>query len=174
MGGVAKGLLPAPDTGEALVARLRRHAEAIGLRCLLIGEAAAYGGLGLPMLADDPPGIGPLGGLRALLTAADGAPVVALACDLPYVSPQLLRRLVDEAAQAHYDAIAARRQDRWEPLCALYAATVLPVLDVTLAAGERSFQALLRRLCVRELGLDATEARQLTDWDTPDDITRGP
>lgn len=173
MGGVAKGLLPAPDTGEPLVARLRRHAESLGLRCLLIGEAAAYGGLGLPMLADDPPGIGPLGGLRALLTAADGAPVVALACDLPYVSPQLLGRLVSATAAVPFDVIAARRQDCWEPLCALYAATVLPVLDVALAAGERSFQALLRRLCVHELGLDAAEARQLTDWDTPDDVSAG-
>src|SRR4051812_34952762 len=35
MGGVAKGLLAAPDTGEPLVARLRRHAESLGLRCVL-------------------------------------------------------------------------------------------------------------------------------------------
>lgn len=176
MGGVAKGLLPAPDTGEPLVVRLRRHAESLGLRCVLVGAAPAYSGLGLPMLADDPPGIGPLGGLRALLGAADSAPVVALACDLPYLETELLRRLLAAPStgadgQPH-DVIAARRDDRWEPLCARYAATVLPVLNTTLAAGERSFQALLRRLRVHELPLLATEAAQLADWDAPEDLTR--
>jgi molybdopterin-guanine dinucleotide biosynthesis protein A len=173
MGGVAKGLLPAPDSGEPLVLRLRRHAESLGLRCLLVGSAPAYAGLGLPMLADAPPGIGPLGGLRALLLAAAPAPVLALAGDLPYVSPALLRRLLTAPAAA-YDVVAARREHRWEPLCARYEATVLPVLDAALQAGERSFQALLRRLRVRELELSAAEAAELTDWDCPEDVGAPP
>lgn len=177
MGGVAKGLLPAPDSGEPLVLRLRRHAESLGLRCLLVGSAPAYAGLGLPMLTDDPPGLGPLGGLRALLVAADRAPVLALACDLPYISPALLRRLVEAApatADGPCDVVAPRRQDRWEPLCARYEATVLPALTAALQAGERSFQGLLRRLRVRELSLSATEATELTDWDSPDDLGAPP
>lgn len=176
MGGLAKGLLPAPDSGEPLVVRLRRHAESLGLRCVLVGSAAAYAGLGLPMLADAPPGIGPLGGLRALLVWAEAAPVLALAGDLPYVSPALLGRLVAAPGptDAPCDAVAARRQDRWEPLCARYEATVLPVLDAALAAGERSFQALLGRLRVRELELSAAEAAELTDWDRPEDVPPPP
>lgn len=177
MGGVAKGLLPAPDSGEPLVLRLRRHAESLGLRCLLVGGATAYAGLGLPVIADEPPGIGPLGGLRALLAAADPAPVLALACDLPYVSPALLRRLVEAApadASGPCDVVAARRQDRWEPLCARYEATVLPTLIAALQAGERSFQGLLRRLRVRELILSAAEAAELTDWDSLDDVRAPP
>lgn len=174
MGGVAKGLLPAPDGGAPLVTRLRQLAESLGLRCVLVGQAPAYGGLGLPMLADDPPGIGPLGGLRALLGAAAGAPVLALACDLPYVSAALLKKLSVapelEVNQPPYDVRAARRQERWEPLCAWYAPSVLPALDRALAAGERSFQALLRRLHVHELPLSAAEAAELTDWDAPGDI----
>lgn len=204
MGRVAKGLLPAPDTGEPLVIRLRQKAESLGLRCVLVGEAPAYAGLGLPMLADDPPGIGPLGGLRALLGAAAGAPVLALACDLPFVSRELLGLLaafcppeIDRAdgtlplrapfaAAAHrqeherapadgpIDVLAARRQERWEPLCARYHASVLPVLEAALAQGERSFQGLLRRLRVGELRLSLEQERELTDWDTPGDITGPP
>ncbi len=174
MGGVAKGLLPAPDSGEPLVTRLRRHAESLGLRCVLVGAAPAYAGLGLPLLADDPPGIGPLGALRALLGAADGAPVLALACDLPYVSAALLQRLITAPQQAEnhqpYDVVAPRRSALWEPLCARYAPTVLPVLNTALAAGERSFQALLRRLNVYQLPLSREEEHQLVDWDTPEDL----
>ena len=43
-----------------------------------------------------------------------------------------------------------------------------------LAAGERSFQALLRRLRVRELQLSAAEAAELTDWDCPEDVGAPP
>lgn len=203
MGGVAKGLLPAPDTGEPLVVRLRHKAESLGLRCVLVGQAPAYAGLGLPMLADEPPGIGPLGGLRALLAAAAGAPVLALACDLPFVSRELIGRLAalrpaadcpdaalpsrapGAAAVPHpgsealacdeaIDVLAARRQGRWEPLCARYHASVLPVLDAALAAGERSFQGLLRRLRVAQLHLAPEQERELTDWDAPGDLPGPP
>jgi molybdopterin-guanine dinucleotide biosynthesis protein A len=173
MGGIAKGLLPAPDGSGPLVARLVRHAAALGLRCVLVGDAAAYGALGLPALADDPPGIGPLGGLRALLLAGRPSPVLALACDMPYVSLALLQRLWREPAAGSGPpaaVTAARRDGRWEPLCARYAAAVLPVLDQALAAGERSFQALLRRLPVHELVLSADERAELRDWDSPGDM----
>ena len=200
MGGVAKGLLPAPDSGEPLVARLRHKAESLGLRCVLVGAAPAYAGLGLEMIGDDPPGLGPLGGLRALLRAAAGAPVLALACDLPFVSRALLARLASPGAHetddpdrihpprlpdanaaeqsgrqrwpadAPIDVLAARRQERWEPLCARYHASVLPVLDAALAEGERSFQGLLRRLRVGELRLSPEQEHELTDWDAPGDI----
>lgn len=177
MGGVAKGLLPAPDSGEPLVVRLRRHAESLGLRCVLVGAAKAYAELGMPLIGDDPPGIGPLGGLRALLVAAESAPVLALACDLPFVSRELLARLLatgdgerDGAFNARIDVVAARRQQLWEPLCARYNGSVLPVLNTALGEGERSFQGLLRRLRVHELQLLPGQESELGDWDTPEDM----
>lgn len=177
MGGAAKGLLPAPDSGEPLVVRLRRLAESLDLRCILVGAAPAYAGLGLPLIADEPPGIGPLGGLRALLLAAESAPVIALACDLPFVSRELLARLsaVDagessDSLRAGMDVVAAKRQQRWEPLCARYNPSVLPVLDAALTQGERSFQGLLRRLRVHELRLPPEQEHELGDWDTPEDL----
>lgn len=177
MGGIPKGLLPAPDSGEPLVVRLRRQAESLGLRCVLVGAAKAYAGLGMPLLVDDPPGIGPLGGLRALLAAAESAPVLALACDLPFVSRELLAQLLtpgdeerDGSSSAGIDVVAARRQDLWEPLCARYNSSVLPVLNAALSEGVRSFQGLLRRLRVHELQLLPGQQFELGDWDSPEDM----
>ena len=69
MGGVAKGLLTAPGGTATLVARLARVVrEAFGeVDLVLVGSADAYAAQGLPSLADDPPGVGPIGGLSALL-----------------------------------------------------------------------------------------------------------
>jgi molybdopterin-guanine dinucleotide biosynthesis protein A len=174
MGGAAKGLLPAPDTGEALVVRSQRLALELGHRPVLVGAADAYRSL-LPQLAciaDAPGGVGPLGGLGGLLRFAEGQPVIALACDMPYVSGALLSRLTTYTGPA--DALAARgTTGLWEPLCALYhAARALPRLESALAHGERSFQALFARLTVEELSLRDHERDALRDWDVPDDVLR--
>ncbi len=178
MGGYPKGLLPDPASGRPLVQRLCALAQQAGLDCLLVGQRAEYLALGLPMLADRPAGIGPLGGLSALLHAArekDRDGVVALSCDLPYLSPALLSRLLLPAAElADCDVLAPQRQGRFEPLCARYQPTVLPVLRQALDAEERSFQKLLRRLRVRALSLSPAEAHELDDWDEPKDLAPRP
>lgn len=179
MGGRPKGLLPAPDTGEPLVLRLHRMARELGLEVRLVGESPAFTEQArarpeisqLVVVPDRPPGLGPLGGLHALLEAAAPEDVVVLACDLPYVSAALLARLVPPLAPG-IDARVPQRDAGagWEPLCARYGASVLPVLRQALAEGVRSFHGLLLRLRVEALELDAAGQRCLADWDSPEDV----
>jgi molybdopterin-guanine dinucleotide biosynthesis protein A len=172
MGGVQKALLRAPDSDETLLARLLRIADAAGHEPVLLGAASlpTHGVLQLP---DAQPIIGPLGGLASLLSYAAQRPALAVACDMPYVTEGLLSRLAREHADAGVLAPRDQATGKWQPLCARYdSPRVLPVLQTALAAGERSFQALFRRLSVTELMLDATELPQLVDWDTPDDMKR--
>jgi molybdenum cofactor guanylyltransferase len=174
MGGKPKGLLPAPDSGEPLVVRSCRLAREAGLDPCLVGAAQAYAPLlpELAIVADAPAGIGPLGGLLGLLRSAGGAPVVALACDMPHVTQALLARLA--AADVQGDVLAARGQKGlWEPLCARYeTARVHPPLERAIAAGVRSFQRLFAQLELEELSLSAEELACLTDWDRPEDVGR--
>ena len=176
MGGIAKGLLRSPDGSESLVERMARVArEAFpDAEPLLVGSASAYASLALRSLADAPAGIGPLGGLRALLCEAErlDAPfVVALACDLPFVSAALLEQLVDSAPES--DCVAPRQGDRWQPLCARYASRVaLDAANDALASGDHSLQRVLARLHVSELVLTARARAELDDWDEPGDLQR--
>ncbi|HEX3346278.1 MAG TPA: molybdenum cofactor guanylyltransferase [Polyangiaceae bacterium] len=171
MGGVAKGLLRGPD-GVTLVERWRGLLSALGVRVVLVGEAAAYAGTGLPVLADEPAGIGPLGGLVALLRHAGTAPALAFACDMPFVSPALVARLL--AAPAGAPIVAPRRDARWEPLCARYdAARVLPQAVALAASPRRSLQRLLDEAGAEALPLLAHEDAELRDWDSPADVDAG-
>lgn len=175
LGGTDKGNLL--YEGETLLARLvRTSGQALpGAPVVLVGAAAAYAELGLPVLADEPPGIGPLGGLRALLVSArdsgHGA-ALALACDLPHLGPGLVRRLADEAPGA--DFVAPRDGELWDTLVARYAVSVLAAVEAAITAGERALQRVPRRLGARAVELAVTDAerRELRDWDTPDDISR--
>ncbi len=169
MGGRPKGMLAAPDGAPSLVERLVALARAQGFEVVLVGDHPAYARLGLEIVRDAVEGTGPLGGLVALLEHAGARPVVALACDLPFVDGPLLTRLAGESPEAV--VLAPRREQRWEPLAARYLARVaLPVAKQRLQARELSLWALCEALNARELTLDPAEAAKLADWDTPDDV----
>jgi molybdopterin-guanine dinucleotide biosynthesis protein A len=167
MGGVAKGLL-ATSSGETLIARWQRLFSAIGVRCILVGEHASYRDSGIECIADEPPHIGPLGGLVSLLSAAGESRAIAVACDMPFVSIELLSKLVAFPSAA--PIIAPRRGGRWEPLFARYdAPRVIAAARKRIAAGEHSLQGLLTDVGAEPLPLDASEWEQMRDWDRPED-----
>jgi molybdopterin-guanine dinucleotide biosynthesis protein A len=178
MGGVAKGLLKAPASESTLVERLRVELRsavpAANAEVVLVGDAEAYADLGLPALADEPPGIGPLGGLLGLLSYAErreAAFALALACDLPALDRALLSRLCSESPAA--SVLLTQQDGVRNPLVARYAIdAALPAARDALQAGARSLQAVLDRLGdgVQTLQLSADEAAKLGDWDTPEDM----
>lgn len=171
MGFVAKGLLPSPE-GEALVPRLHALLTPRVDHVVLVGSHAAYQHLDIPWIDDDARAEGPLAGLLALLTLARArgcAHVLAVACDMPFVTDAVLDRLL----QPPEGTVAPRREGRWEPLFARYA-TATTLDQATRRAHEKAFglQGLLTALDARELVLGEVEERELDDWDTPDDVAR--
>lgn len=168
LGRLAKGLMRTAD-GTTIVEHLSATLERLGLTVVLVGAGEAYEGLGMEVVADQPPGIGPLGGLVALFGRAGDAPVLALACDMPFVSSALIERLL--AASREVPIVAPRRDGRWEPLCARYdAARVLPAALALSRSGNHSLQRLLDDAGAAELPLAPNEASELHDWDTPEDV----
>jgi len=175
-GGIAKGNLVHPS-GTRLIERLFdvvRTALPDAL-LVLVGERPEYADLELATVRDSPAGIGPLGGLRALVAFArdegrDAA--VAIACDMPYVTSELVRRLADEAPGS--SALAPKGDGRWQALAARYGVSVLPVLDAAIRAHEHSLQRIFERLGAdaHVLSVDDAELAALGDWDAPDDLER--
>jgi molybdopterin-guanine dinucleotide biosynthesis protein A len=178
MGGVSKGLLPLSD-GSTLLGRLLRTLGQTGLGApvVLVGEAEAYSAFHTPALADAPAGIGPLGGLRALLlqATAEGRPgALALSCDLPFIASGVLARLIHEQPDAL--ALAPREETLWSPLTARYSVHALPAIEGAIRDGEHSLQRLFARFgaAAGELTLDAAERQSLRDWDCPEDVRAFP
>ncbi|MEO1266750.1 MAG: molybdenum cofactor guanylyltransferase [Myxococcota bacterium] len=75
----------------------------------------------LRLLADPADLQGPLAGLAAgLHDALNHTWLLACACDMPALAPQLLAGLVTLAQDHPGDAVVPQVSDRYEPLCALY------------------------------------------------------
>ncbi len=141
------------------------------------GDAAPWDELGVPALTDAVSGAGPLGGVAAALAAVPPeAFVVCVAGDLPFLSPDLLAALRDAPPDA--PAVAPRVAGRAEPLCARYAARLLPDIRARLAGGRLALHRLLEE-AERPVWLEGPALAALDragqaffNVNTPEDLTR--
>lgn len=172
MGGAPKGLIKL-RSGETIIARTLRITREAKLDVVLVGDLDAYDALAnVPRIHDARTVNGPLAGLHALLDHAEDQDVIAIACDMPFLTVALLQRLVTESPNALVLAPRSIESHKWEPLCARYTSSVRPVLSHAIEGGDRSFQQLFKRLQVTELLLTAEERNATIDWDKPEDILR--
>ncbi len=76
--------------------------------------------LGRPVVADLRPGFGAWSGLHTALAYAQTEWICVLACDLPFVSVELLRLLASSAVDDLDTVVPEQPVGRLQPLCALY------------------------------------------------------
>ena len=182
--GEPKALLAHPG-GGTLIEHVARVASEVTPDVVILGrscplpKALAL----LTVLPDAQAEAGPLGGLCSLLRHAEDRWAVLLGCDMPLLSAAPLRRLL-EAADDSADAVvfvraeprASARADApprsFHPCCAVYHPRALAVVQHQLAAGRRALHALLETIRVTVLVPSSEEAGQLTNLNTPEDLTR--
>jgi molybdopterin-guanine dinucleotide biosynthesis protein A len=141
---------------------------------------ARFSDLQMPVVTDVVEGAGALGGIHAALAHACAAPtaidrVLVLACDLPFLTVELLTALVAQASVG--DGAWVRSARGPEPLIACYRCRSLDRITAALAAGERRAGALGAILTLAELGPDALAAfgdpaRLTANVNTPDEWRR--
>jgi molybdopterin-guanine dinucleotide biosynthesis protein A len=105
----------------------------------------------------------PLAGVVEALRRAGGRPVVVLACDLPLVTPALVRALAEGDAGGA-PALVARAEGRLQPLCARYEPAALALLEGFDGSGRVVTQIEALRPAVLEV-----EAALLRNVNTPQD-----
>lgn len=157
--------------GEMLGRRVARLALGFGVPVLVVGSnPRPYQSLGLSIVGDRRPGLGPLSGLREALEAAPGPWVYLMACDMPFVEPAWFMHLASlaGAVEAGTTAIAASGRAEPEPFHALYGTQLLPEIgglleDAAVEPGRRSLSGLLRRKDVLLLPEEEVH-KVLPDW----------
>ena len=140
--------------GRPLIARPLAAARAAGLDAVVVAKR----GTELPDVPTWHEPDEPSHPLLGLITALEHGPVVAVACDQPWLTPELLRVLAEHDGPA----IAVER----EPFPGRYEPLQLPVLRAALAE-EASLRATLGRLQPAVLNLDRALVASIN---TPGDL----
>ncbi len=108
-----------------------------------------YASLGLPMVRDVFPGGGSLGGIYSGLKAASGAAAFTVACDMPFLMPEVARLVVDRAGDA--DVVIPRTGDQLETLHASYAKSCLGPMEARLRAERLRITGFFEDVRVLEI-----------------------
>jgi len=131
-------------------------------------------GLGLETLADDRRGplAAMLAGMKHLAGAGLNGPVLLVACDLPFVTADLLTLIAGQLGDA--EAAVPVSEGRLQPLAACYAPAVTATADDLVGGGELSMRALLERIDVKRVEAEVWRRvagpRALADVDTPAEL----
>jgi molybdopterin-guanine dinucleotide biosynthesis protein A len=175
--GADKALLRLPSGGPTLLERIVAAARAVTDDVVVVTEDA---GRLPPMPVRTAPdaiaGAGPLAGLVAGFEAARRPDILALACDLPYLSVLLLQWMATQPRM--WDALVPYLPNDdgkagWEPMHALYTRACLAPLRAALDRGDRQATAFFPAVHVQRLTADAMrpydpDGRSTWSVNTPD------
>lgn len=128
-----------PLDGESLVARVTGRLSQVSEEIVVVvNEIERAAALPLPESAkiavDIYPGRGPLGGIFTGLSAVDGDWGIVVACDMPFLSVELLKYML--SLRDGFDAVVPILAGRPEPTHALYSRVCLPHIERRLKADD--------------------------------------
>ena len=109
-----------PIEGVALVERTAERVRGAAGSVTLIGAPERYGHLGFPMAADLIENCGPIGGLYTALKIGRADWNLLVACDMPGITAEFLRELLDAARQCGSTCLVPQTESGLHPLCAVY------------------------------------------------------
>jgi molybdopterin-guanine dinucleotide biosynthesis protein A len=101
-------------------------------------------------------GFGPVAGLCAGMKQAHGNFAFATGCDLPFLQPQVIKRLFELANEDGCDAaVPVQPNGFFEPLhCVYRRSKMLAACERAMEKAERRIHAPLQELCVRHIQVD--------------------
>ncbi len=115
--------------------------------CLLITNTpATYEFLEWQTTPDIFTGCGPLAGIHAALATISSSRAFIAGCDMPFLNTDLIRFICTRLGK--WDCVIPRHSRGIEPLHAVYAKSLLPLLEKTLEHGDHKVGAFVNRLNV--------------------------
>jgi molybdopterin-guanine dinucleotide biosynthesis protein A len=148
LGGANKALMRVG--GLRIVDRLIAALEPVARDIFIVApDAEPYAGLGLRVVPDAIAGAGALGGIYTAIVESPHPRTIVVACDMPFVTTTLFRRLV---AIDGADLVMPRSTRGLEPLCAVYGKACAAPIRARIARGDLQASVPLAGVRIAEVG----------------------
>jgi molybdopterin-guanine dinucleotide biosynthesis protein A len=128
-----------PFLGVTFVQRVLNRLAGLATETIIVGpDSEDHQKFGLRIVPDLIAGRGALGGLYTALYSATNPIVIVVACDMPFVNRELLRKQKDILQKENMDVIVPRSEGGLEPLHAIYRRDVcIPAVQRAIRDGEK-------------------------------------
>jgi molybdenum cofactor guanylyltransferase len=166
--GSDKALLPLVAGGQPMLGVVLERLGAVADDVVVVAnDQARYAALGARVVPDLRRDVGTLGGIQAAIAWSAHDHCLVVACDMPFLSLALLRRMADEPR--NYDVLVplipgeSRQRDDglvFQTLHAIYSKRCLPFIEKQIAEGKKQVVSFFADVRVRTL--DVTD---ITLWD---------
>jgi molybdopterin-guanine dinucleotide biosynthesis protein A len=159
---------------ETLITRTVNEMRGVADEIIIASNAVdKYHLEGVREVADTFPGMGPLGGMHAALTAARHEVAFVVAGDMPFFTARLGEYLLSR--KDGYDAVVPRIGGEWEPLCAVYSRACAAPIEECLRSGVRQVFRIYPAIKVlavdeRELAAAGLPAEMFFNLNAPEDL----
>ena len=160
--------------GQSLLERAVKLASEVAETVAVVGPREKYGAAAVE---DIFPGQGPLAGIHAALSGSKGELNLVLAVDLPFVTAEFLRFLIEEAGHAKATVTLPVTGGRLQPLCAVYRREFAALAEAALRAGRNKIDPLFGDVIVRRIDEAAMvrlafDPQMFDNLNTPEDYER--
>ena len=164
--GTDKALLRLTPDGPTLIELVVAATSAVADEVFLVANDDRLASLGLRTVPDAFPGAGSLGGIYSAVAGSQTPYCLVVACDMPFLSPPLLRALADTPRDydvlAPYLEVGTNRQGGakgvYETLHAIYARAALPTMRAQLIAEQYRIVGFFPQVRVRAVAEERVRA----------------
>ena len=166
--GTDKALLPLVPGGQSMLGVVLERLSAVADDMIVVAdEQARYAAFGVRVVPDLSPQVGALGGIQAAIAWSAHEHCLVVACDMPFLSLPLLRRMADEPRD--YDVLVplipgeSRQRDDglvYQTLHAIYSKRCLPFIEKRIAEGRKQVVGFFEDVRVRTL-----DVAEISRWD---------
>ena len=166
--GTDKALLPLVEGGPPMLRVVLDRLSAVADETIIVAnDRPRYAELGARVVPDLNRHVGALGGIQAAIAWSAHEHCLVVACDMPFLSLPLLRRMADEPRD--YDVLLplipgeSRQRDDglvYQTLHAIYSKRCLPYIEARIAEGRKQVVGFFDDVRVRTL-----DVAEVSRWD---------
>ncbi len=158
---------------ETMIGRISKAFKGTSEVLVSAAERGVYDIPGIKYVYDEHKDIGPIEGLRQVISAADKEYVFVCAADMPFVNREIAEYLA-EFISTDYDCYVIADEERVHPLCAIYSKRVLPVIEELIRKGKYRLMEILQAVRTKYVELRYTnfDRRVVKNVNTKDEFLR--
>ncbi|MBI5815757.1 MAG: molybdenum cofactor guanylyltransferase [Nitrospinae bacterium] len=143
--------------GVPMIERVIAAARQCSANVIIIAnEPEKYQKSGLPVHTDKVKGMGPLSGLVTAFEATGAGAVMMIACDMPYISPAMIRHILSRYLKG-CGAVIPYAFGREQGLCAIYERRLLEKFTERIGRGDIQFNEF--RMNIEKVNISETELK---------------